>query len=74
MLVPGWGQITNTGDFSTNNFSRFNVSTRTLQKLSLPISNYKCSGQILNFDNQFCADGKLSKYFEPFSVGENWKQ
>ena len=67
MLVTGWGRITNNRDFNRNNLLRFNVSTRTLQKLSLPIANNNCSTQYIvgkkfNFDTQFCAGGELRKY------------
>jgi len=66
MLVTGWGRITNNRDFNRNNLLRFNVSTRTLQKLSLPIANNNCSTQYIvgkkfNFDTQFCAGGELRK-------------
>ena len=67
MTVTGWGRITNNRDFNRNNLLRFNVSTRTLQKLSLPIANNNCSTQYIvgkkfNFDTQFCAGGELRKY------------
>ena len=47
MVVTGWGRITNNRDFNRNNLLRFNVSTRTLQKLSLPIANNNCSTQYI---------------------------
>ena len=47
MLVTGWGRITNNRDFNRNNLLRFNVSTRTLQKLPLPIANNNCSTQYI---------------------------
>ena len=54
--------------FNRNNLLRFNVSTRTLQKLSLPIANNNCSTQYIvgkkfDFNTQFCAGGELRKYF-----------
>ena len=66
MLIVGWGRITNKLLTNRNNLLKFKISTRTLQKLFVPIVGTNCSLQNilrkpLDFTKQICAGGEASK-------------
>ena len=67
MLIVGWGRITNKLLTNRNNLLKFKISTRTLQKLFVPIVGTNCSLQNilrkpLDFTKQICAGGEASKW------------
>ena len=66
MLIVGWGRITNNIQTNRKNLLKFKISTRTLQKLFVPIVGTNCSTQELvkeplDFTKQICAGGEASK-------------
>ena len=73
MLIVGWGRITNDIQTNRNNLLKFKISTRTLQKLFVPIVGTNCSTQEilkkpLDFTKQICAGGEASKSFYSLKV------
>ena len=71
LLVVGWGRITNNKEQNREMLLRNKVSTRTLQKLFVPIVGTNCSTQEilkkpLDFTKQICAGGEASKLHNIF--------
>ena len=66
LLVVGWGRITNNKELNREMLLRNKVSTRTLQKLFVPIVGTDCSTQEIvmktfDFTKQVCAGGEARK-------------
>jgi hypothetical protein len=66
LLVVGWGRITNNKEQNREALLRNKVSTRTLQKLFVPIVGTNCSTQEIvkkpfDFTKQVCAGGETRK-------------
>ena len=66
LLVVGWGRITNNKEQNREMLLRNKVSTRTLQKLLVPIVGTDCSTQEIvkktfDFTKQVCAGGEARK-------------
>ena len=70
LLVMGWGRITNNKEQNREALLRTKVSTRTLQKLFVPVVGTNCSTQEIvkktfDFTKQVCAGGEARKF--PYS-------